>query len=367
VKYLRLCSALLLIIVFSAGALAQEVLKESAKLSAPNQSVISSLSMLPEADALIYFNPQRILNEVVPKFMSEKDVAGMRGSFEEVKKNLGVDPARVEYSVLAFRFRKPAADLSFNAPEFISVTGGDFSADSLLTVARLMSGGKLRDETYNGKSISLVTIEPLVKEAEKNPLLKSFTELAIAAVAPNMIAAGSPAYVKAAIDSAAGTGRIDPGSLNSLLRDPNALISAAGSPWGSFSKSFGLLGTEAGDRARCDSQLGNFYVGVTMDATNFMLRGFMNADNPDTAKIISNLIGGLMAHASSASGAATQSTLKSIRFSAEDNDVVLRADFPQQVVLDFIKKQTEPKKPEVTAPATPKKKTPVRRRTRRRG
>ena len=33
-------------------------------------------------------------------------------------------------------------------------------------------------------------------------------------------------------------------ALNSLVRDPNALISFAGTPWGSFAKSFGMLGTE---------------------------------------------------------------------------------------------------------------------------
>jgi hypothetical protein len=323
--------------------------------------------VLPEADTLIYINPQRILGEVAPKFMSEKDLAGMHSAFEDVKKNLGIDPTLVEYMVVAARFPKPAADLSFNPPELITVTGGDFSADSLLTVARLASGGKLRDETYNGKSISFITIDPIAKEAEKNPFLKSFSELAIAAVSPNMIAAGSPAYVKSAIDAAGGSGRISPGSLNSLLRDPTALISAAGSPWGAFSKSFGLRGTEASERAGCDSQLGNFYLAVTMDPTNFMLRGFINADNPDTAKIVNHLITGLMAHATSAADAATQSTLKSIQFSAEENDVVIRAEFPQKMVLDFIKKQNAPKQEvKPPAPATPKKK-PVRRKTRRRG
>lgn len=366
IKYLRPL-ALLLLASFSGTALGQEALTETTKPAAAAQNIIGSLSSLPEADSLIYINPQRIWREAVPKFLSEKDIAGMRNAFEDVKKNVGVDPANVEYLVVAIRFRKPSAELNFTPPEFISVTGGDFNAESLITVARLASSGSMRDETYNGKTLSLIKIDPIAKEAEKNPFLKSFSEIAIAAVMPNMIAAGSPSYVKAAIDAAAGSGRINPSSLSSLLRDPNALISAAGSPWGSFSKSFGLRGTEANDRApRCEMSLGDFYLGVTMDATNFMLRGFINADNPDTAKIMNNLINGLMMHATSSVDPATQSALKSIRFSAEENDVVIRADIPQQIVVDFMKKQTAPKKPDVS-PTTTKKKTSVRRKTRRRG
>ena len=368
IRYLRPFTLLVLSIFFCVNAFAQETLTATTRSSAVPQSVLSSLSTLPEADTLIYFNPQRIVNEALPKFMSEKDIAGMRSAFEDVKKNIGVDPTHVEYLVIAVRFRKPAANLSFTPPEFISVTGGDFNAESLITFARLASGGRMRDETYNGRPLSLMTIDPLVKEAEKNPILKSFSELALAAVSPNMIAAGSPAYVRAAIDAAGGTARISADSLNSLLRDPNALVSAAGSPWGAFSKSFGLRGTEGNDRApRCDMQLGDFYAAVTMDATNFMLRGFVNADNPDTAKIMNSLIQGVMAQASMSMDAATQSALKSIQFSAENNDVVLRADVPQQMVLDFIKRQSAPKAETPTTTPPVKKKPTVRRKPRRRG
>jgi hypothetical protein len=306
------------------------------------------------------------VNEVVPKLLSEREVADIRSAFADVKKNVGVDPASVEYVAIATRFRKPAADLSFVPPEFMVITGGDFSSESLLTLARLGAGGQLRDESYAGKSISLMTIEPIARQIAKTPMLKAYSEIAITALTPNTVAVGSPAYVRAAIDSAAGTGRISPATLNSLLRDPNALLSAAGSPWSSFSKSFGLLGTEATERSsRCDTRLGDFYVAITMDAATFMLRGLINADNPDTAKIVNNLIAGLMAQAASIPDPAAQTALKSVKFTAEDNDVVVRADIPQQMVLDFIKQQTAPKKEVVAVPAKTKKKQPVRRKRRK--
>ncbi|MEK6281352.1 MAG: hypothetical protein AABN95_13445 [Acidobacteriota bacterium] len=334
-----------------------------------NQNIVSSLSNLPDADTLIYINPQRILNEVVPKLMPAKDVEGMRQGFEEVKKNFGVDPTKVEYIVVAVRFKKPTADLKFQPPEALIVASGDFSAEALMGLARMVSQGQLRDEKYGAKTIGLMTIDPIAKEAEKNPFLRNFAEIGVVALTGNTIAVGTPGYLRAAIDAGDGKGRISAETLNSLVRDSSALISVAGRPWHSFAKSFGMMGTEANERApRCDSKIGDFYAALTMDATNFMLRGAMNEDNPDTAKIVSNLVSGLFGYASSSiKDPAAQSMLKSLAIAAEGDEVIFRADFPQQMVINLVQEQMKPKKQEdaVTAPKTPTKPRP-RRRTRRR-
>lgn len=333
----------------------------------------SSLSSLPEADMLIYINPQRILNEVVPKLLPAKDVEGMRKAFEDVKKDVGIDPTKVDYIVLAVRFKKPTDDLNFQAPEFMVVASGDFSAESLMVLARMASGGRLRDEKYGTRTLGLMTIDPLVKEAEKNPLLKSLTEMGIVTLSANTIAAGSPSYIRAAADAGDGKERISAATLNSLVRDPNALLSVAGSPWHSFSKSFGMLGTVSNPRApHCESNIGNLYAAITMDATNFMVRGATNADNPDTAKILSNLYSGILRYAvSSIPDASAQTMLKGLAIAAEGDEVLLRADFPQQMVMDFIHQQMTPKKTEDAASqkttAKPTKPTVKRRRTKRRG
>ena len=336
------------------------------------QGVISSLASLPEADTLIYINPQRILNEVVPKFLPPKDVEGMRKGFEEVRKNAGVDPTKVDYIVLAVRFKKPTADLHFQPPEFMVVASGDFSADSLLALARMASQGKLREEKYGTKTLGLMTIDPIVKESEKNPFLKAFSEVGIVSLTGNTIAAGTPGYLRAAIDAGDGKERISTEALNSLVRDPNVLISMAGKPWQSFAKSFGMLGTEANARApRCESNMGDFYAALTMDATNFMIRGVTNADNPDTAKIVANLYSGLLNYAtSSIPDPSAQSLLKGLAITAEGDEVLMRADFPQQMVIDLVQQKMKPKPMTdvVAPPQPPPGKPPVkRRRARRRG
>jgi hypothetical protein len=224
-KFMHLLPAIvmlqLLLVTTTLAQNAQEVslnVSARARTDALSQTVLNSLSSLPEADTLIFINPQRILNEAVPKLMPEKQVAEMRSTLNEIKQNVGVDPSKVEYVVVALRFRKPSADLNFMAPEVMIVAGGDFSADSLLLLARMASGGKLRDEKYGTKTLSLMTIDPLVKQAEKNPILKSYSELGIISLNATTIAAGTPAYLKAAVDAEEGRGRI---SSESRLQTPS--------------------------------------------------------------------------------------------------------------------------------------------------
>ncbi|MGI8735332.1 MAG: hypothetical protein ACR2LM_18760 [Pyrinomonadaceae bacterium] len=333
-----------------------------------SQEVLAALATLPEADTLVFINPRRIINEAIPRMMPEKDLEGLRKAFVDMKQFAGVDPTQLNFIVMAVRFRKPTADLMFAPPEFMAVTSGDFSSEGLVALARAASQGKLRDEKYGEKTLSLMTIDPIVKESEKNPFLKSFSEVGVVPLSANMLAVGTPGYLRAAVDAAAGNGRISVDSLNSLLRDPSVLASVAGSPWDSFAKSLGLLGTEANVRAaKCESNLGDFYVALTMDATNFMLRGAMGADNPDTAKIINNLANGFLRQATSYVPDKTgQNVMSSLKLSATDNEVVLSADVPQQMVLDFMKSQMQPKKQDAAAATKPAAKKPVVRRKRRR-
>lgn len=324
------------------------------------QSPSAALANLPEADALIYVSPQRILNEAAPRVMPAAEVTKMRAGFADIKKAAGIDPAAIEYLVIAIRFNKPAGNLSFNAPDVMIVTGGDFSSDSLLTLGQVYLQDKVRVEKYGSKSMTVMKIDPLVAEAEKNPMLKPFVEIGAVPLSANSIAIGTLPYLRSAIDAADGNGRINPATLESLFRDPNVLMAATGAPLASFAKSFGLLGLENTSReSRCDTRFGNFYSAITMTGTNFVLRGAMNADNPDTAKIINNLLSGLMQQGISAvPDKNAQTILQGLKMSARDNEVVWEADIPEKVVADYLK--PAPTKITISEPPPPPKATPKR-------
>jgi hypothetical protein len=324
------------------------------------QNSRAALATLPEADVLIYVSPQRILNEAAPRVINPAELTKMRGAFADMKTSIGIDPSSIEYLVIAVRFHKPTADLSFVVPDLMAVVGGDFSSDSVMTLGNLAPPDKVRVEKYGSKSITLIKIDPIAAQAEKNPILKPLVEIGAVPLSANSVAIGNLRYLKSAVDAAEGNGRINVATLESLLRDPNTLIAASGAPLASFAKSFGLLGLENTTReSRCDTPFGNFYAAVTMTGTNFSLRGAMNADNPDTAKIINSLLAGLMQQGiSSVPDPKAQTILQSIKMSARESEIVWEADVPEKVVADFIRTQSTPKK---DAPATSSPKRPVRK------
>lgn len=334
----------------------------SLALQAFAQNPHAALANLPEADALIYISPQRILNEAAPRVMDPVELSKMRSTFADLKTSAGVDPSSVEYLVIAVRFNKPASDLSFVAPDIMTVIGGDFSSDSLMTLGQLYLQDKVRVEQYGSKTISMMKIDPIAAEAEKNPILKPFAELGVVPLTSNSIAFGNVRYLKSAIDAANGNGRISPATLDSLLRDPTALMSASGAPLASFAKSFGMLGLENTSReSRCDTRFGNFYAALTMTGTNFSLRGAMNADNPDTAKIIQGLLKGLMQEGIGAvPDKDAQTMLKALKLTAKDSEIVVEADIPDKIVADMLKSTTKAKT-DAPAKTSPPPRRPVRR------
>jgi hypothetical protein len=321
----------------------------------------SALATLPEADAVIYVSPQRILNEAAPRVMNPADLAKARAEFADMKKSAGIDPSSIEYLVIAVRFHKPAADLSFVAPDVMAVVGGDFSSDSLMTLAQLYLQEKVRVEKYGSKSITLMKVDPIAAQAEKTPILKPYVEIGAVPLSANSVAIGNLGYLKSAIDAAEGNGRISAALLQSLLRDPNALIAASGAPLASIAKSIGLMGLENTNRASsCDTPFGNFYAAVTMTGTNFMLRGAMNADNPDTAKIINSLLSGLIQQGiSSVPDKNAQTILQTLKMFARENEIVWEADIPEKTVADFIRSQSTPAKKEPAKTSAPQR--PVRK------
>ncbi len=349
--------------------------------AAAAQSVSTSLATLPDADMLIYISPQRLLNDAAPRVMPAKDVTEMRSAFADMKKSVGIDPSSVEYLVIALRFHKPAGDLSFVAPDVMAVVGGDFSADSLFSLAQLTLQDKVRVEKHGSKTMAVMKIDPIAAEAEKMPMLKSLSEIGAVPLSANSLAIGNLPYLKSAIDAADGTGRINPATLDSLMRDPNVLMASAGAPLASVAKALGLFGTETTPReGTCNTSFGNFYSAITVSGTNFSVRGAMNADNPDTAKIISSLLSSLMQQGATPdkqaqsvldsmklTGKETEmlwTIMKSVKMMPKDNEVVWEADIPQQVIADALKpKPAAATKTEAKPVSAPKRRV-RRKRTR---
>jgi len=203
-------------------------------------------------------------------------------------------------------------------------------------------------------------VDPIAAQAEKNSILKPYVEMGAVHLSANSLAIGNLRYLESAVDAAEGNGRISAAALQSLMRDPNALVAASGAPLAAFAKSLGLLGLENTPReSRCDTSFGNFYSAITMNGNNFSLRGAMNADNPDTAKIINSLLSGLMQQGINAvPDKNAQTIMQSLKMEARENEVVWEANIPEKTVADFLK--PSPKAGTVSPATIPATRVPVR-------
>jgi len=105
-----------------------------------------------------------------------------------------------------------------------------------------------------------------------------------------------------------------------------------------------------------------------MDAVNINFRGAMNADNPDTARIINGMVSGVIQPLiGSFPEEDARKILQAVRMQTKESEVVWEADVPHQTVASFIQEQMKPKAapPASSAPAPVKPKPAPKRRTRR--
>lgn len=312
--------------------------------AADAQANIDSLSTLPDSEVLVFLNAPRIVNEAIPRLLPAKENQDFAKGLDQLKAFTGVDLHNMEFVVLAMRFNKPANGMLYPLPEAMLAMRGDFNAEALMGMAMLASEGKLKDEKYGSHSISLLKLDDMMKDASKNPFGAAYSEIAIATLDSHTIAVGNTAYIKAALDAADGRGRIKAETIQSALREPNALIAITGKPIMAFAKSFGLRMAEPQDNCNCGTQFGDYYVGLNMDAQNFKLTGALNADNPETASIIKNMLSGAFEQAKSmVPDKNAQSVLNEMKLFAEGSEVMLQASISQEMAAQYVREMMAPK------------------------
>ncbi|MBC7909465.1 MAG: hypothetical protein H7Y30_03130 [Pyrinomonadaceae bacterium] len=339
------------------------VMTAQAQTATDAQALTTSLSMLPEAEVIVYVNASRIVTDVAPRVLPPKELQEMRNMLEQVKAFTRIDLKDIEFMVIATRFSKPTGASMFPLPEAMFVTRGDFEVQPLLGMAMMMSEGKLREEQYGSHKINVIKLDEFAKDAAKNPFAAAFSEIAIAALDANTLAVGNTSYIKAALDAADGRGRIKAETVASILRDPTALISISGSPMMAFAKSFGLRMAENRDgQNNCMTQFGEFYASINMDAQNFKLTGAMNADNPDTARLMRNMLSGFFEQTkSSVPDKNAQTIFDEVKLIAEGSEVLVQANIPIDMAVKYVREMfAPPPKPIAVTTTEVKTQTPAK-------
>ena len=140
-----------------------------------------ALAALPDSQGVLFVNVRRIVNEVLPQIMPPAEYQKMLTEAQKV----GFDARGVEYAAVAVRLADPPP--ASGLPEFVVVVKGNFNADTLLSLGRLVAGAKnvkTRSETYGSKTLEIIDLEASTSR-RRTPTRTRSRRTAAQAKAPN--------------------------------------------------------------------------------------------------------------------------------------------------------------------------------------
>lgn len=356
------------------------------------QDARSALTNFPESQAVLYINARRLINEAAPNVLPPEV---LNKALADVKQF--IDLNGLDYVIAGARIK---GEVSLKQlPEVLLVVRGNFSADGLLTAARIAGQGRYVQETYGGKTLNVFTLNKSPAPADggssggEQPSLKRFPVDEIAAVAldANTLAIGIPAYLRDAIDASAGgdKARLKPELVDLALRHADTLVSFVADVPPASSQHLRALGVPPNAEAdRIIDALRQVQLSVNLLPGTFGVQSIMRMDGSEAAATLSSLVNmgtgfvkaEIARDVQKKSGgdkedmAALLRVLETFTSTTRDNEVVLGLTFQQAGLAEVIKRNMapKPKKQETAispAPGTNKGAAVVKRRkprTRRR-
>lgn len=327
------------------------------------QTSASTLPDLPESDAIAYINLRRIINEALPRVLSEKQLAEMKAGIDKIKQTAGFDLNGIENAVMAMRIGKATSGPP--APEFIVAVRGSFNADALVSLMRIALQGKYQEEKYGSKTLTTLKLNDLLKSGDSKstpPLPVQISEISVTALDAGTLALGNINYLKAGIDAQGGKGGIKPELSALIMRDSNSLFSIAGiiPP--------GLLSSIVPKDAQGNEEINNLLTGIDqiylslgLDAADFTLLLTIRTATADQANTLSGLAQmGAQALAGNTQDKNIKGLVEALKVTTQGNEMQLQTRIPQTVVGDFARTMMQPpaaKPAASTAAQTPSKTT----------
>lgn len=342
---------------FVSNTNAQRTKSKTTKVAATNKTTVAVdplLAALPKSDAVVSIDVKRLLNDFVPKLLSEspEKLAAFNAQLDKIKAQTGgLDVRQFEKIVAGFRFLRTAQTKSSPAKlnvETVMLVKSSFNADMLIAGGKMVAKGKFKEEKFAGKTITLFDLTALkdkaaeaVKEktgttadpntqSNQNETLsfvdkianvilgKDLSQVAVVSIDDKTLAIGKLTSVKSALSAKTGKVAATNAAINELaMKNPNAIVSFGGNVPSKVSE---LLEVE-NDFAKQLDAIKQLFGSVGMSETNYELvltaraidaanaknifdvlqffkqfgSGFLQNRTDDLSKIGVGLLGGLQA------------------------------------------------------------------------
>jgi hypothetical protein len=319
------------------------------------QDARSALTNFPESQAVLYINARRLINEAAPSVVPPETLNQALAQAKQF-----IDLNGLEYVIAGARLK---GDLSAKQlPEFLLIVRGNFSANALLSGARMMGQDMYTQETVGTQTISVFTLnKPAAAGGQQNSKKFPIDQIAATALDANTIAVGIPAYLKDAMEMSAGGGtrpRLKPELVDLALRDANTLVSLVADIPPGISQHIRALGAPPNAEAeRMVDAVRQVQLAVNMQPSTFGVQSIIRMDDAEKASALSGLVNiglgfakGEIAKELQKAGApdkddkaAVLRVIETLTNVARGNEVELGLTFQQASLAELLKRQMAPK------------------------
>ena len=191
-------------------------------------------ALLPNSDGVISLDVQRLLNESVPQVLSGKPqlISEINAKVDEIREKTGLDIRQFERVAIGVTIKQINAREVDLEPVFLA--RGKYNANALLSIGKLASNGKYREEKTGSRMIYVFSGKDIVaqnKPQTKNSwldraidrMVSGLTkEIAVTSLDGNTLVFGSLARVRETLESKT---RVGNEVLSLVNRKPNAVFS----------------------------------------------------------------------------------------------------------------------------------------------
>jgi hypothetical protein len=335
-KRLTIAFTLLLALVagFSGIAWAQKTRPASVAKPAP-----SLLTSLPQSDAVALVNQRQLLDEVVPKILADNPakLAEANAEIEKFKTKTGIDLRSFDQVALSVRYSYPSAGIT--KVDTVALARGIFNAAAFVAAGKIAAEGKYREEKYQGHTIYVFSLDQQLKLFGLFNL--QVRNLAVTALAGDVLALGSPATVRTAIDASKVSGRSNAELIELASRDPNAIAGFGGNIPARLLPNLNISNDEV---TKDLSTVRQVYGSVGLSEKNLEMFLAARTTNADSARNLSDTLAALkqfgalfVGRLPAAKGTVAQTALDNLKITTQGSELQIRTAVAQADIAPLLR------------------------------
>jgi hypothetical protein len=319
---------------FSAIGFAQRSRRASAAAVAP-----SLLSSLPPSDAVALVNVARVLDEAMPKLLTENPakLTEVNAELTTFKEQTGLDPRSFDQVALGLSYTYPSEGITKITT--VAIARGTFNSGAIVAAGRMAANGKYVEQKYQGKTIYLFTLDRQIRLLGLWDL--KVRDLAVTSLDGNTLALGDLDSVRGVID-ANRTHKHPNAELIALAsRDPNAILGFGGNVSEALLRNLRISNDSV---ARELTAVRQVYGTLGMTTTDLELMVAARTVDTYSAKNLGDTVEGLkqfgalfINRLSPAKGTLARSALNNLKITTQGNELQIRTVVAQSQVTPLMR------------------------------